>query len=147
MNESRERCRWWKQSPGIPEGQEWEGTPKAKAGALSEAGRALLTGASDSAGRRGRPRQEPAEAGAPQTVYTKFLRDPEAKKRDPRETFLVAGAPGAQDGERGPREVSAPAEWRGARGLVRAAGSSQGEAENGETSSASLTLSLSQKNT
>ncbi|XP_045690622.1 tubby-related protein 1 isoform X2 [Phyllostomus hastatus] len=49
------------------------------------------------AGRRGGPRQEPAEAGAPQTVHTKFLRDPAAKKRDPRETFLVAGAPGAED--------------------------------------------------
>ncbi|XP_032319411.1 tubby-related protein 1 [Camelus ferus] len=56
-----------------------------------------------SAGRRGRPReepvQEPAEARAPQTVYTKFLRDPEAKKRDPRETFLVARAPDAEDGD------------------------------------------------
>ncbi|XP_053525176.1 tubby-related protein 1 isoform X1 [Artibeus jamaicensis] len=51
------------------------------------------------AARRGRPREEPAEAGAPQTVYTKFLRDPEAKKRDPRETFLVARAPGAEDEE------------------------------------------------
>ncbi|XP_053769563.1 tubby-related protein 1 [Desmodus rotundus] len=51
------------------------------------------------AARRARPREEPAEAGAPQTVYTKFLRDPEAKKRDPRETFLVAGAPGAEDEE------------------------------------------------
>ncbi|KAB1261182.1 Tubby-related protein 1 [Camelus dromedarius] len=60
------------------------------------------------AGRRGRPReepvQEPAEARAPQTVYTKFLRDPEAKKRDPRETFLVARAPDAEDGKRGPKE-------------------------------------------
>ncbi|XP_046959103.1 tubby-related protein 1 isoform X1 [Lynx rufus] len=47
------------------------------------------------AGRRGKPREEPApqppEARTPQTVYTKFLRDPEAK-RDPRETFLVARA-------------------------------------------------------
>ncbi|XP_060045665.1 tubby-related protein 1 isoform X2 [Erinaceus europaeus] len=53
------------------------------------------------AGRRGRPREEPApepaEAGAPHTVYARFLRDPEAKKRDPRETFLVAGAPDAED--------------------------------------------------
>ncbi|XP_035879887.1 tubby-related protein 1 isoform X1 [Phyllostomus discolor] len=54
-------------------------------------------GGAPQAGRRGRPRQEPAEAGAPQTVCTKFLRDPAAKKRDPRETFLVAGAPGAED--------------------------------------------------
>ncbi|XP_053459691.1 tubby-related protein 1 [Nycticebus coucang] len=55
------------------------------------------------AGRRGRPREEPAAAPAkaPEpTVYTKFLRDPEAKKRDPRETFLVARAPDAEDGER-----------------------------------------------
>ncbi|XP_019594200.2 tubby-related protein 1 isoform X1 [Rhinolophus sinicus] len=53
--------------------------------------------------RRGRPREdpapEPARAGAPRTVYTKFLRDPEAKKRYPRETFLVARAPGAEDEE------------------------------------------------
>ncbi|XP_069930256.1 tubby-related protein 1 [Oryctolagus cuniculus] len=52
------------------------------------------------AGRRGRPREEsapdPAQASAPQpSVYAKFLRDPEAKKPDPRETFLVARAPGA----------------------------------------------------
>uniref|UniRef100_A0A5F9D6E1 Tubby-like protein n=1 Tax=Oryctolagus cuniculus TaxID=9986 RepID=A0A5F9D6E1_RABIT len=51
-------------------------------------------------GRRGRPREEsapdPAQASAPQpSVYAKFLRDPEAKKPDPRETFLVARAPGA----------------------------------------------------
>ena len=64
-----------------------------------------------SAGRKGKPREEtaqgPAEARAAQTVYTKFLRDPEAKKRDPRETFLVARAPDApdtEDGERTPRE-------------------------------------------
>ncbi|GAB5571441.1 tubby-related protein 1 isoform X7 [Prionailurus iriomotensis] len=52
-------------------------------------------------GRRGKPREEPApqppEARTPQTVYTKFLRDPEAK-RDPRETFLVARARDAVDG-------------------------------------------------
>ncbi|XP_010332372.2 tubby-related protein 1 isoform X2 [Saimiri boliviensis] len=57
------------------------------------------------AGRRGRPREEPspdpAEARAPQTVYARFLRDPEAKKRDPRETFLVARAPDAEDGDLG----------------------------------------------
>ncbi|KAG8512034.1 Tubby-related protein 1, partial [Galemys pyrenaicus] len=44
------------------------------------------------AGRRGRSREdpapEPAARRAQQTVYAKFLRDPEAKKRDPRETFL-----------------------------------------------------------
>uniref|UniRef100_I3MPT6 Tubby-like protein n=1 Tax=Ictidomys tridecemlineatus TaxID=43179 RepID=I3MPT6_ICTTR len=33
------------------------------------------------------------------TVYAKFLRDPEAKKRDPRETFLVARAPKSEDDE------------------------------------------------
>ncbi|XP_036908738.1 tubby-related protein 1 isoform X3 [Sturnira hondurensis] len=54
-------------------------------------------GGAPEAAQRGRPRKEPAEAGAPQTVYTKFLRDPEAKKCDPRETFLVARAPGAED--------------------------------------------------
>ncbi|KAM8779292.1 tubby-related protein 1 isoform 1-T1 [Rhynchonycteris naso] len=58
-------------------------------------------GGAPQAGRRGRPREEPtpqsAVASASQTVYTKFLRDPEAKKRDPRETFRVAGAPGAED--------------------------------------------------
>ncbi|EHH52976.1 hypothetical protein EGM_13525 [Macaca fascicularis] len=56
-----------------------------------------------SAGRKGRPREEPspdpAQARAPQTVYARFLRDPEAKKRDPRETFLVARAPDAEDEE------------------------------------------------
>ncbi|XP_011841955.1 PREDICTED: tubby-related protein 1 isoform X3 [Mandrillus leucophaeus] len=55
------------------------------------------------AGRKGRPREEPspdpAQARAPQTVYARFLRDPEAKKRDPRETFLVARAPDAEDEE------------------------------------------------
>ncbi|XP_067608197.1 tubby-related protein 1 [Pseudorca crassidens] len=55
------------------------------------------------AGRRRSPREEPsrepAEARELQTVYAKFLRDPEAKKRDPRETFLVARAPDAEDGE------------------------------------------------
>nr|XP_048307153.1 tubby-related protein 1 [Myodes glareolus] len=39
------------------------------------------------------PPADPAEARAVPTVYAKFLRDPEAKKRDPRETFLVARAP------------------------------------------------------
>uniref|UniRef100_A0A8C0NPU2 Tubby-like protein n=2 Tax=Canis lupus familiaris TaxID=9615 RepID=A0A8C0NPU2_CANLF len=52
------------------------------------------------AGRCGKAREEPAppppEARPPQTVYAKFLRDPEAK-RDPRETFLVARAPDAAD--------------------------------------------------
>nr|XP_020024524.1 tubby-related protein 1 isoform X1 [Castor canadensis] len=55
------------------------------------------------AGRRRRPRDEPAADPAkapPQTVYARFLRDPEAKKRDPRETFLVARAPDVADGER-----------------------------------------------
>ncbi|XP_037055447.1 tubby-related protein 1 [Peromyscus leucopus] len=44
---------------------------------------------------------DPAEACAAPTVYAKFLRDPEAKKRDPRETFLVARAPdvGEEDSE------------------------------------------------
>lgn len=58
----------------------------------------------------GRSRAGTREARAAQTVYTKFLRDPEAKKRDPRETFLVArapdapDAPDAEDGERTPRK-------------------------------------------
>ncbi|XP_068817061.1 tubby-related protein 1 isoform X1 [Capricornis sumatraensis] len=60
------------------------------------------------AGRKGKPREEPAqgpaEARAAQTVYTKFLRDPEAKKRDPRETFLVARAPDSPDAEDGDEE-------------------------------------------
>ncbi|XP_004673474.1 PREDICTED: tubby-related protein 1 isoform X1 [Condylura cristata] len=59
--------------------------------------------------RRGRlredPAQEPAQRGAQQTVYAKFLRDPEAKKRDPRETFLVAGARDAEDDEEEEEEV------------------------------------------
>ncbi|KAM5166820.1 tubby-related protein 1 [Callospermophilus lateralis] len=48
------------------------------------------------AGRRRRPREE---AAPEPTVYAKFLRDPEAKKRDPRETFLVARAPKSEDEE------------------------------------------------
>ncbi|XP_077876270.1 tubby-related protein 1 [Ictidomys tridecemlineatus] len=48
------------------------------------------------AGRRRRPREE---AAPEPTVYAKFLRDPEAKKRDPRETFLVARAPKSEDDE------------------------------------------------
>ncbi|KAI6049259.1 TULP1 [Marmota monax] len=48
------------------------------------------------AGRRQRPREE---ATPEPTVYAKFLRDPEAKKRDPRETFLVARAPKSEDDE------------------------------------------------
>ncbi|CAD7677740.1 unnamed protein product [Nyctereutes procyonoides] len=43
----------------------------------------------------------------PQTVYAKFLRDPEAK-RDPRETFLVARAPDAADGETAPAGRGGP---------------------------------------
>ncbi|XP_027244756.1 tubby-related protein 1 isoform X2 [Cricetulus griseus] len=39
------------------------------------------------------PPADPTEAHAAPTVYAKFLRDPEAKKRDPRETFLVAHTP------------------------------------------------------
>uniref|UniRef100_A0A8C0K2F3 Tubby-like protein n=1 Tax=Canis lupus dingo TaxID=286419 RepID=A0A8C0K2F3_CANLU len=59
-----------------------------------------LTRPLGSAGRCGKAREEPAppppEARPPQTIYAKFLRDPEAK-RDPRETFLVARAPDAAD--------------------------------------------------
>lgn len=87
-----------------------EGCPRRKQpgetlGRAAGAGsRRPLTLASGPVGRRGRLREEPAPepagARAPQTVYAKFLRDPEARKRDPRETFLVASAPGAEDGER-----------------------------------------------
>ncbi|XP_041619616.1 tubby-related protein 1 isoform X2 [Vulpes lagopus] len=56
-------------------------------------GRGAEPGGAPQAGRCGKPREEPAP---PQTVYAKFLRDPEAK-RDPRETFLVARAPDAAD--------------------------------------------------
>ncbi|EPY84306.1 hypothetical protein CB1_000487007 [Camelus ferus] len=45
--------------------------------------------------------RSPVQQSTKQTVYTKFLRDPEAKKRDPRETFLVARAPDAEDGDLG----------------------------------------------
>ncbi|XP_041619632.1 tubby-related protein 1 isoform X4 [Vulpes lagopus] len=58
-------------------------------------GRGAEPGGAPQAGRCGKPREEPAP---PQTVYAKFLRDPEAK-RDPRETFLVARAPDAADGD------------------------------------------------
>uniref|UniRef100_A0A8C5LJS2 Tubby-like protein n=1 Tax=Jaculus jaculus TaxID=51337 RepID=A0A8C5LJS2_JACJA len=44
------------------------------------------------------PAAEPTSEANP--VYAKFLRDPEAKKRDPRETFLVARAPDAGHSER-----------------------------------------------
>ncbi|EDL96925.1 tubby like protein 1 (predicted) [Rattus norvegicus] len=55
------------------------------------------------AGRRkhGEPPADPAEPRTEQTVYAKFLRDPEAKKRDPRETFLVARAPDVGGGDVG----------------------------------------------
>ncbi|XP_032720466.1 tubby-related protein 1 [Lontra canadensis] len=57
-------------------------------------------GSAPQAGRRGKPREDPApqppEARPPRTVYAKFLRDPEVK-RDPRETFLVARAPDAAE--------------------------------------------------
>ncbi|KAM8938227.1 tubby-related protein 1 [Lycaon pictus] len=63
-------------------------------------GRGAEPGGAPQAGRCGKAREEPAppppEARPPQTVYAKFLRDPEAK-RDPRETFLVARAPDAAD--------------------------------------------------
>ncbi|XP_054980302.1 LOW QUALITY PROTEIN: tubby-related protein 1 [Sorex araneus] len=50
------------------------------------------------AGRRGRaPREEPAPETP--TIYAKFLRDPEAKKRDPRESFLVARTPHKEEEE------------------------------------------------
>ncbi|XP_037699355.1 tubby-related protein 1 isoform X5 [Choloepus didactylus] len=65
-------------------------------------GRGAEPGGGPQAGRSGKPREEPvpdpAEARPPQT-YTKFLRDPEAKKRDPRDTFLVARAPEAEEGD------------------------------------------------
>ncbi|KAF5929637.1 hypothetical protein HPG69_002358 [Diceros bicornis minor] len=71
-------------------------------------GRGAEPGGAPPAGRRGRPREEPApgsaEACAPQTVYTRFLRDPEAKKRDPRQTFLVAQAPDAERDNEGEEE-------------------------------------------
>ncbi|XP_006882242.1 PREDICTED: tubby-related protein 1 [Elephantulus edwardii] len=59
-------------------------------------------------GAEGKRREEPApkptpnptdDARPPHTLYTKFLRDPQAKKPDPRETFLVSRAPGAEDEE------------------------------------------------
>ncbi|XP_059257516.1 tubby-related protein 1 [Mustela nigripes] len=78
------------ESPG-PKGSK----PRRPGGGLgTEPGSALQ------AGRRGKPREDPApqppEARPPRTVYAKFLRDPEVK-RDPRETFLVARAPDAAD--------------------------------------------------
>ncbi|XP_054554123.1 tubby-related protein 1 [Talpa occidentalis] len=52
-------------------------------------------------GRRGRPREdpaaEPAERRARQTERAQFLRDPEARRRDPRGTCLAAGAGDAED--------------------------------------------------
>nr|KAF6342312.1 TUB like protein 1 [Myotis myotis] len=51
------------------------------------------------AARRRRPREPPA----PQPVYAKFVRDPEAK-RDPRETFLVARARGGEAEEEAAEE-------------------------------------------
>ncbi|XP_051043072.1 tubby-related protein 1 [Phodopus roborovskii] len=45
------------------------------------------------------PPADPIEAHTAPTVYAKFLRDPEAKKRDPRETFLVARAPDVGGGD------------------------------------------------
>ncbi|XP_008838321.1 tubby-related protein 1 [Nannospalax galili] len=48
---------------------------------------------------RGEPPADPAQARAAHAVYAKFLRDPEAKKLDTRETFLVAHAPDPKDEE------------------------------------------------
>lgn len=100
-----------------------------------------------SAGRRRSPREEPsrepAEARELQTVYAKFLRDPEAKKRDPRETFLVACAPDAEDGERAP-------EGRGRLERRREGAGQEQQMERGrqlgKTASTSLASSLSQEN-
>ncbi|KAK1338493.1 hypothetical protein QTO34_001610 [Cnephaeus nilssonii] len=67
-----------------------------------------------SAARRRRPRESPA----PQPVYTKFLRDPEAK-RDPRDTFLVARARGGAGTElSGVPQTSAGQRLRGAVGAA-----------------------------
>ncbi|XP_023577993.1 tubby-related protein 1 [Octodon degus] len=50
--------------------------------------------------RRARPPGDPGpDPGPDPAVYTRFLRDPEAKKRDPRDTFLVARARDAEDEE------------------------------------------------
>lgn len=83
-------------------------------------------------------------------MYTKFLRDPEAKKRDPRETFLVArapdapDAPDAEDGERtrgkgaaGDQQRSGRRERRGWTGTKR-----ESRRQLGRTASASLALAL-----
>ncbi|GAB1300793.1 Tubby-related protein 1 [Apodemus speciosus] len=68
-----------KKKPETPE------SPESKPGRKAGAGRR----------KHGEPPADPAEPRPAQTVYAKFLRDPEAKKRDPRETFLVARAPDA----------------------------------------------------
>ncbi|XP_059557870.1 tubby-related protein 1 [Myotis daubentonii] len=62
-------------------------------------GRAAEPGGAPQAARRRRPREPPA----PQPVYAKFVRDPEAK-RDPRETFLVARARGGEAEEEAAEE-------------------------------------------
>ncbi|XP_021091485.1 tubby-related protein 1 [Mesocricetus auratus] len=54
------------------------------------------------------PPADPTEEHAAPTVYAKFLRDPEAKKRDPRETFLVARAPDMRGGELRQRDQRDP---------------------------------------
>lgn len=76
-----------------------EGVGEAEVGTSGD--RTLLSPTSGPAGRRKLEEApaDPAEACAAPTVYAKFLRDPEAKKRDPRETFLVARAPDVGGGE------------------------------------------------
>lgn len=126
---------------GSPRGE------RPRPGAPSEEG--FVTLVLRSAGRRARPREEPvpepSEARAPQTVYSRFLRDPEAKKRDPRDTFLVARARGAGDGERAP-EARAGTARGGEEGRGRTGKADAGEENHEKTSSTSLALSSNQKN-
>lgn len=132
----------WKPGEGCRRRKQPRGDPRVSSGAGRapgsgpwEAGsRRPLTRASGPVGRRGRLREEPAPepagARAPPAVYAKFLRDPEARKRDPRETFLVASAPGAEDGERA-RGQGGP--WAGCRegGKGLEPNSRRQETENG----------------
>lgn len=89
-------------------GMVWDG--EAEVGTPAPGARTLLSLTSGPAGRKKleEPPADPTEEHAAPTVYAKFLRDPEAKKRDPRETFLVARAPDMRGGELRQRDQRDP---------------------------------------
>ncbi|XP_072494144.1 tubby-related protein 1 [Notamacropus eugenii] len=84
-----------------PEPQECPSPAEAKPRRSSAAGRGDELGAPPQAGKKGRRRDEPLKTPAEPNPYAKFIRDPDRKKPSPGETFLVARAPNAQEGDLG----------------------------------------------